>query len=207
MSERIRRTFSRAVYYAEELKAAQSEQTEAAAAARLQLKALLKEANLAEALNLDHVKQWQLDDLGQRLADLAKKLPVTGRLKYKLLPAGYKAELNAYLDLVMKVPDFAKLEQKYTSLAAQVSRMYGNDADQAKGFEEKAHVKFYTDLGNEVLKSLKEYALQLEGQEPPQTIQELCRVTQFTAQQILRENPAFRQLLSLLPKEHAHLVV
>lgn len=201
MSERIRTTFSRAVYYAEELKAAQGEQTDAAAAARLQLKALLKEANLTDALNLDHVKQCQLDDLGHRLAELARKLPATGRLKYKLLPEVYKAELNAYLGLVMKLPDFAKLEQKYTSLAEEVSRMYGNDAGQSEVFQEKAHVKLYTDLGNEVLKSLKEYAMQLEGQEPPQTIHELCRVTQFTAQQILRDNPGFRQLLSLLPKE------
>lgn len=82
-AERIRHTFAGSLMYENELRAAQAGQTQADKAARLQLAAMLKEANAADALNLDRVHAKELSTLGKGLAELARTLPATGRLKLK----------------------------------------------------------------------------------------------------------------------------
>ena len=64
--------------------------------------AMLKSANLPDALNLDHVKAEELDELGKGLAELARTLPSTGRLKYGLLKSEYRQKLDVWLDQIMK---------------------------------------------------------------------------------------------------------
>lgn len=200
ISERVRTTFSRALYFEKELKTVQAEQAETSKAARLQLSALLKSANLPDALDLDHVKAEELDELGKGLVDLARTLPSTGRLKYGLLKPEYRQRLDEWLGQVMKITDFSKLEQKYLKLSAEITRLYGNDEARAEQFLKQAHVRLFTDLGNETLSYLKEVALELQTREPPGDIQGLSMATWRIAGQLLRRNPAFAELLKSLPK-------
>lgn len=200
ISERLRTTFSRAVYFEKELKAVQEEQTETVKAVRLQLSAMLKSANLPDALNLDHVKAEELDELGKGLVDLARTLPSTGRLKYGLLKPEYRQKLDEWLGQVMKISDFSKLEQKYLKLSTDVTRLYGNDEAKTEQFLKLAHERLFTELGNETLSYLKEVALELQSREPPSEIQGLSIATWRIASQLLRYDPAFAELLKNLPK-------
>lgn len=200
ISERVRTTFSRALYFEKELKAVQAEQDETSKAVRLQLSALLKSANLPDALDLDHVKAEELDELGKGLVDLARTLPSTGRLKYGLLKPEYRQKLDEWLGQVMKITDFSKLEQKYLKLSTDVTRLYGNDEAKAEQFLKQAHERLFTELGNKTLSYLKEVALELQSREPPNDIQGLSMATWRIAGQLLRTDPDFAELLKSLPK-------
>lgn len=200
ISERVRTTFSRALYFEKELKTVQAEQDETSKAVRLQLSSLLKSANLPDALDLDHVKAEELDELSKGLMDLARSLPSTGRLKYGLLKPEYRQMLDEWLGQVMKITDFSKLEQKYLKLSAEITRLYGNDEARAEQFLKQAHARLFKDLGNETLSYLKEVALELQLREPPSDIQGLSMATWRIAGQLLRSDPAFAELLKSLPK-------
>ncbi|MET0017985.1 relaxase MobL [Oscillibacter sp.] len=200
ISERVRTTFSRAVYFEKELKTVQEEQTETVKAVRLQLSAMLKSANLPDALNLDHVKAEELDELGKGLVELARTLPSTGRLKYGLLKSEYRQKLDEWLGQVMKISDFSKLEQKYLKLSADVTQLYGNDGVKAEQFLKQAHERLFTELGNETLSYLKKVALELQSREPPSDIKGLSIATWRIASQLLRCDPVFAELLKSLPK-------
>lgn len=200
ISERVRTTFSRAVYFEKELKTVQAEQTETAKAVRLQLSAMLKSVNLPDALDLDHVKAEELDALGKGLEELARALPSTGRLKYGLLKAEYRQKLDEWLGQVIKISDFSKLEQKYLKLSTDVTRLYGNDESKTEQFLKQAHGTLFTELGNETLSYLKEVALELQSREPPGDIQGLSVATWRIAGQLLRTDPDFAELLKSLPK-------
>jgi len=200
ISERVRTTFSRAVYFEKELKTVQEEQTETVKAVRLQLSAMLKSANLPDALNLDHVKAEELDELGKGLAELARTLPSTGRLKYGLLKSEYRQKLDVWLDQIMKISDFSKLEQKYLKLSTDVTQLYGNDGVKAEQFLKQAHERLFAELGNETLSYLKEVALELQSRESPSDIQGLSIATWRIASQLLRCDPDFAELLKSLPK-------
>ncbi|WP_293009848.1 MULTISPECIES: relaxase MobL [unclassified Oscillibacter] len=200
ISERVRTTFSRALYFEKELKTVQAEQSEAAKATRLQLSALMKSFNLPEALNLDHVRPGELDELGKGLVELVHTLPTTGRLKYGFLKPQYRERLNAWLEQVMKISDFEALERKYEKLSADVSRLYGNDDALAEKFQKQAHERLFTDLGNETLSVLKEVAAGIREQKPPEDLCRLRLETWRTAGRILRGDTAFEELLRMLPK-------
>lgn len=199
-SERIRKTFSNALVHGPELRAAQAGQAEADRTARLQLAAMFRDANIADALDLDRIRPAELDALGQGLAELARTLPPTGRLKYKFLKPDYKDRLNAWLKQVMELPQFAKLEQKYLSLSREVTQLYGNDDALSEKFLEQAEARFYADLGNETLLYLKTVAAELRVEEPPEDMARLRMETWHTADLILHRDASFEKLLQMLPR-------
>lgn len=199
-AERIRHTFAGALMHEPELRAAQTGQTEADKAARLLLAAMLKEANVADALDLDHIRTRELDELGKCLTELARALPATGRLHYKFLKPAYKERLDAWLKQVLALPDFARLEQKYLALSKEVTHLYGNDAALAEQYQQQARQRLYTDLGNETLSVLKEVSAGIREQEPPEDLRRLRLETWRTAGRILRGDPAFEDLLRMLPR-------
>ena len=199
-AERIRHTFANTLIFEKKLETAQAGRSEAGKAARLQLAAVLKEMNIAEALNLDRIHTKELNTLGKGLAELARTLPATGRLKYKFLKPEYKDRLDAWLKDVLEIPEFARLEKTYMSLSEEVSKLYGNDAALTEKFQQQAQKKLYTDLGNELLRYLKDVAAELRDKEPPADVQRLRLATWRTAGRILREDPTFEELLHMLPK-------
>lgn len=199
ISDQVRSTFSGALYYSSELSTIHDEQTATVKEARLHLAALLRSANIADALNLDRIPSKQLDTLGQQLVALASSLPTSGRLKYKLLPTAYRQQLDAYLDAVLAIPEFNSLSKQYLKLSLDVTRLYGNNVEQTEKFLGKSKEKLYAELGNETLAALKDVALQLEIKSPPKDLEELYAVTQVAVRQLLRIKPEYAQLLHSLP--------
>lgn len=132
IAEKVRAAFGYEIYR-EEIQVLQQEKRGTVSQARLELQSLCKEANLAEALNLDHVSNAKLDELQKSFLALASDLPRKGALKYAYLPGPYKEKLDAFLDEIMKITDFHRLENKYLKLTDDISALYGN------GTEKKAY--------------------------------------------------------------------
>lgn len=199
IAEHVRKAFTGALVNEEPIRSALQETDAVIRQVRLRLQAMLKDANVPEALDLDHVKPVQRSELGDELLELAKTLPVAGSLKYAYLPKAYKEKLDAYIEHVLTVSDFAKLETEYTELVGDVSRLYGNTSKLEAEYREKAHRKLLEALGNETLRYLKEVAATLKAQEPPENIEALLTATRQDAMRILETDESYRALLALLP--------
>lgn len=198
-SENVRKAFSGAILNAEQISEAQREAGATVKETRQQLAVLLKEANIPDALDLDRVAPETQDALGRQLVTLAAQLPDRGALKYDYLPAGYKAMLDSYLEEVLKIGDFKRLNQQYTSLKEDVTRLYGNSESLSESYLEKAHKAFLKELGNETLKYLKTVSRSLRAEEIPEGLKELVAITQPRAQQLLHEFPEYQMLLNSMP--------
>lgn len=198
MAEHVRSTFGREIYQ-EELTELRAESKEVSSLAKLQLQAMCREANLSEALDLGRVSVARLDDLGKQLAALVLDLPDRGALKYAFLPGGYKEKLNAFLDEVMKIPDFSRLRIRCLDLADQISALYGN-GDKRKTFNrETAEKKLYTDMGNSVLGALKEYLAELTPELPDKAMA-LRAVVNTSVRRIAQFSPHYQALSALMPR-------
>jgi hypothetical protein len=199
MAEHVRSAFGREIYR-EELAEYRAESKEISDRARLQLQAVCREANLSEALSLERVSSARLDALGKQLAALALDLPDRGSLKYAYLPAGYKAKVNAFIDEVMKLPDFSRLQTRYLNLTDQISALYGNGAERAAFNREGAKGKLYTDLGNSVMGVLKEYQAELTSALPPKAMA-LRAVVGPAVRRVAQLKPQYLALSRLMPRE------
>ena len=199
IAEHVRKAFTGALVNEEPIHSTLQETDAVIRQTRLQLQAMLKDANLPEALDLDRVKLVQRTELGDELLELAKTLPVAGSLKYAYLPKAYKERLDAYIEHVLTVSDFAKMETEYAKLIGEVSRLYGNTAELEAEYREKAHRKLLEALGNETLRYLKEVAAALKAQEPPENMGALLTITRQDAIRILETDESYRALLTLLP--------
>lgn len=205
LSENVRSIFTSAITQQLEINSIHDEMDAATKQTRLELAALLKAANLPDALDLNHIKTPQLDDLGRELMELALELPTHGRLKYQFLPPEYKEKLNTYLEHVLQISDFAKLQQQYESLGIQLNQMYGTTPKLSEEYRAQAHSDFLKALGNETLRFLKETTATLQSQTPPEDIQQLITLTRSAAQSILQNSEEYKCLLSRLPKHRTPL--
>ncbi|MEA4955357.1 MAG: relaxase MobL, partial [Pseudoflavonifractor sp.] len=161
IAEKVRAEFGYEIYR-EEIQELQKEKRGIVSEARLELQSLCKEANLAEALNLDHVSNAKLDELKKSFLALASGLPRTGSLKYAYLPGPYKEKLDAFLDEIMKITDFHRLESKCLKLTDEISTLYGNGAEKQAYNREKARELLTKGMGNTVLTFLKKLKQELE---------------------------------------------
>ena len=174
--------------------------SEAEAETRRALRAWLKSANVAEELDLDRVRQKDLDALGRQLYDLAVHLPTRGGLKYKYLPPAYKKKLNAFTDALLDVGEFRKAAKDYYAMHDEVSRLYGNSPEIAAQYREDARRKLQTSLGNETLKYLKEVAEELREREPPKEIEEMKMLIRRDALLLLRQSERYGDVVHSLPR-------
>lgn len=201
LSEEIRKALTAAIENEPEIRELQNEQKEDERLAKLQLRAMFKAANLADALDLDHIKPATADRLGRELMELAMELPKSGRLNYDFLPTEYKAKLDAYVEHVLQISDFAKLECQYLDLAADISKLYGNSPYTIDKRIEDARRKFSKALANETLKYLKEVKADLEARSPPSDEAALAAAVHHGVRQLARERPEYKELLSKMPPE------
>lgn len=199
MAEHVRAEFGREIYR-EEIREQQAAQAAGQKDLRLELRALLKEANLAEALDLSHVTRPVQDSLANSLAELASVAPTKGALKYAYLPPAYKARLDAFLDEVFSITDFRRLVKKYEAATGEISALYGNGDERAAFALKTARKELYKSLGNEVLNTIKEYRKEL-AMEAPADRGELQILLQNTAAVILTADPLYQELLRQMPKE------
>lgn len=200
MTEHIRQAFSGAILNREEitedLRAVREEEIKA----RKMMCAWFKDANMAEALNLDRVRKQDLDALGRQLYDLAVHIPARGGLKYKYLPPPYKERLNAFLEDLLRVGEFQKTAKNYFKMNEEVSRLYGNSPKLMEEYQENARRKLYTSLGNETLKYLKELTEDIRRREPPKEIEEMKLLIRQDALLILRQSERYSEVLHSLPR-------
>lgn len=207
ISVNVRAAFTGAIINSEEIHATLKESDATMRETQLRLRSLLKEANIPDALNLDHVKAAQRDSLGNELLELARSLPARGALKYAYLPQAYKERLDAYVQHVLEIKDFAKLEAQYAKLSEDVSRLYGNTDALRAEYQYESKRKLVEYLGNETLRYLKSAAAALRAEEPPEDVQALIKNAQKAAEKILCADSTYSELLKLLPRYRTPLPV
>ncbi len=196
LSEEVRRALTAALENDPEIRQLQSERADLERNVRLQLNAMLKESNLADALNLDHIRAHTANELGDALSELLSSLPETGRLYYDFVPDDYKAQLDSFVDRVLMMNDFSKLERQYLDYAAEISELYGNaDAVIDKRVED-ARRKLRKALANETLRYLRDTKLLLSA---PKDVDALTAMTEQTVRAIARSLPEYQAALSCLP--------
>lgn len=200
LSENIRFAFTGAIVNSDGLGALHDRSDNVVREARLGLEAMLREAHVADALDLDRVGRAQLDSLGRQLLDLAARLPRKGSLKYDFLPKDYRAALDAYIESVIKeVGEFSRLYESYMSLNAEIGKLYGNSDALAESYRETARRAFFKAAGNETMKHLKTVAAELRERNIPESGEALFAVARTRARELLRADPAYAELLREMP--------
>lgn len=198
MAERVRSAFGREIYHEDIIELRKAER-EDKSELRLELKALLREANLAEALDLSHVSIPARDQLTAMLVELAATAPIKGRLAYGFLSADYKAKVDAFVDEVLKISDFQKVVKRYGAAAREISSLNGNGEEKTAYEVKKALEELRRNLGNEVMDCIKECRREL-ALDVPTDRTELQAVLQGTAENLLRAKPEYGALLEQMPK-------
>lgn len=195
MAERVRAAFSQQIYR-EELHETQVQQTAERKRLRLELKAMLTEANVAEALDLYHVKAQDMTELQKAFSKLVASIYPQGRMTY----AFHQHEVDTFLDQIMEISDFRKQMLLYEKLTLEISRLYGNGPQQQEFELEKAHKKLYNSLGNEVMAAVKQYRLEL-NRSAPETSDDLYARIRETAVLLLPTVDNYQKLLEAMPRE------
>ncbi len=207
MAAHVRSAFTGALVNSEEIHKALGETDATIRETRLRLRALLKDANIPEAPDLDKIKTAEHTQLGDELLELAKTMPAKGALKYAYLPQPYKAKLDAYIEHILAIPAFAGQSARFASLTEEVSRLYGNTGALAGEYRSQAQRKLVTQLANETLRYLKDVAAAPEAEQPPEDVQALIEAARSDAVRILASDAAYRELLDVLPNYRTPLAV
>lgn len=198
MAEHVRSAFGREIYHEDIIELRKTER-EDKSELRLELKALLQEANLAEALDLSHVSKPARDRLTAMLVDLTVTAPTKGRLAYGFLPADYKAKVDAFVDEVLKISDFQKVVKRYESAVREISALNGNGEEKTNYEMRMARGELHRNLGNEIMACIKECRKELTLDVPADRT-ELQVLLGGTAETLLRTNPNYAALLEQMPK-------
>lgn len=191
MSNHVRAAFNR-VLFEKEIKETQMEQKEEMNHVRLQLQALLKDANPREALSFEKIADRT--ELADGLLQLIRHAPIKGSLKWQYLPLNYKAEINEWLDQVLQQKQFAVLKEKYMALTQEISQLYGNDSKNMDEVLKKAEQKLRTQLGNETMKVVRD-AVQNWDIRPEMENFPLEEATRT----LIRNEPAYKALVDKMP--------
>lgn len=199
IAEKVRSEFGRDIYQ-DEIRELRTGQRQEVDALRLELRAMLKEANLEEALSLSHISSPAHDSFTRSLAELAATVPTKGRLAYKFLNAEYKEKLNAFIDDLLKISDFNRVWKQYEKAALEVSSLHGNGEDTREYVRKEAKAAFYRNLGNEVMDYIRKYRKEMIL-EASAVRSDLQVVVQSTALIIATANPLYQELQKLMPRE------
>lgn len=206
VSEEIRKALTAAIENDAEIQQLLSERDALEKETRLKLNAMLKQSNLPDVLDLDHIKPHTADALGEELKELLQTLPRKGRLNYAFLDAGYKAKLDSFLDNVMKISDFSKIERQMLDYAAEISELYGNKDEVVDKRVEEAARSFRKALANETLRYLKDVKAELEARAPEFAAGDgelLMKEVRKVVTALARAQPEYQELLNRLPNERA----
>ena len=198
LAERIRAEWNRELFR-EELAELRTEKKELDSQLRLELKALLRDANVSDAFSLRSVSRDQLDELGGRFLELVRALPPKGALKYKLLPEPAKAAVNAFLDPILRLPDFTRLSAQYLKLTEEISALYGNGEETRGHNLESAREALSTNLGNELLRVVKDCRSELESQVTADS-GELRSLLSAAVAPLLSGSARYQALLAAMPE-------
>lgn len=200
VAEHVRAELGREIYR-EELQEQRTKKSAAEKAIQLELKALIKEINLSEALDLSHVSKPAQDSLVTSFAELAATVPTRGSIDYAYIMKypEYRAKVDALTDEVLKISDFRKLLKQYEETVEEISSLYGNGEASAEFQKRKAMDALYKDCGNKILDVIRKYRNELSKDAPTEQ-GELQALVRSTANAILKINPAYQELLRQMPK-------
>ncbi len=199
IAEKVRAAFGYEIFR-EDIQQRREEKRGIVSETRLELQGLCREANLAEALNLNNVSFARLDALQKSFVALAADLPKNGSLKYAYLPQWYKEKLHSFTDEIMKITDFQRDAAKYLKLTDEISQLYGNGAEKQQYNREKAQEELYKGMGNTLLDALKGYKRELELS-VPSARGDLVAIVRNLVPPLLGGQPTYPELLKLMPKE------
>lgn len=200
MSEHVRAELGREIYQ-EELQEQRVKKSGAEKAIQLELKALIKEINLSEALDLTHVSKPAQDQLTAAFAELAATAPTRGSIDYAYIMKfpEYRTKVDALTDEVLKISDFRRLLKQYEETVEEISSLYGNGEALAEFQKRKAMDVLYKDCGNKIMDVIREYRKDL-SQEAPAEHGEIQALIRSTAAALLKSSPEYRDLLRQMPK-------
>lgn len=200
MSEHVRAELGREIYR-EELQEQRIKKSGAEKAIQLELKALIKEINLSEALDLTHVSKPAQDHLTTAFAELAATVPTRGSIDYAYIAKypEYRAKVDALTDEVLKISDFRSLLKQYEETVEEISSLYGNGEASAEFQKRKAMDALYKDCGNKIMDVIREYRKEL-SREAPTEQEELQALVRNTTSAMLKTSPAYQELLLQMPK-------
>lgn len=199
MAEKVRAAFNREIFQ-EEIPRLQKEIQGQQDIIRLELRAMLAEANLAEALNLSHITAPTQDRLTAGLAELAATAPTKGALKYAYLKGEYKEKLGSYVEEILKISDFQRSTKQNEKAVRNLSVLFGNSEGQQQFEVDKARETLKKKLGNEVLDTIRDYRKELMLDAPTEH-GDLQIVLQGTASVLIKGNPVYQELLADMPKQ------
>lgn len=199
-AERIRAAFSGDIHR-DEIRQAQRTQREQNNALRQAVQALCREANPGKVMDLARLsKSAALEELSHDLEKLLRQLPISGSLRYAYLPPAYKQLVDELVSKALELPELKDELTRYESAVRQVSQLYGNGAEAVEAELEKAREKLRRELGNQVMKAVREMGDELrlagmEGRSPAQS------VIRRAMEEVVPALASYRVLVDMMPRE------
>lgn len=199
--ERIRAEFSGDLFR-EEIRQEQQEQREDTKILRSMLRSVCLEANPGKALNIPKLFQGkELSILSQGLLELIRSVPQTGSLRYAYLQPEYKEKVDAFVELCLEqVPELSREDARYEAHTRRISELYSNGEVGADEALDKARKKLRTELGNQVMATVRRSLEELR-EAPPEDRSQTRTFIRDTSREILPTMESYRELRELLPRE------
>lgn len=160
MTEHVKAAFNKGIYK-EEIHVRQQELSTEEKLIREEVRAMFRESNVADVLNLENVSTVKLNEVGKHLYGLTLDVPKYGRLAYAYLPKGYKVKVDACVDSILAITDFNKQMQKLVRLTDEISEYYGNGAEKIEHNHKMLSAEIHTQLGNEIMRFVRAYQKEL----------------------------------------------
>ena len=196
MTDKVRAEFNRELAR-DEIKELQANQKGFFDSMRSELGIMLDEFDTTAMLDIDRITIAQFNELGKGLCHLITHPPSGGSFRYAYLKDPYKQLLDDWLDQLMKLPQFAKMEQNYASITNDISKLYGNGATKTEWNLKKSASALRKALGNEVLNLVKELVATDDINEAD-TIK-ISLAAKAKVQQLLKADPLYKELLGAMP--------
>lgn len=200
-AERIRAAFSGDIHR-DEIRQIQQTLQEQREALRQAVQALCQEANPEKTVDLAKLFKngGAADNLSQDLEMLLRQLPAKGSLRYAYLPSEYKQLVDKLVGKALELPELKAELKRYESAVRQVSQLYGNSAESANAELEKAREKLRRELGNLVMKAVREMGDELRlagmaGSSPAHT------VIRMAMKEVVPTLESYRELVNMMPGE------
>lgn len=104
---------------------------------------------------MGRIRNNHLENFGKELLSLSNKLPSSGRLNYKFLPAAAKEKINEMVDIALEIPALKKEYAAYMKSSEDISRTYSPSQKHNAVTLAKADQDIRKRLANAILKSSK----------------------------------------------------
>lgn len=84
------------------------------------------------------------------------KVPLTGRLQYKLMPKDVKEQIDKITKRIISRPNYIRYYNDYLNSVERLTRLYTESPEQINKAIENAEKDLYSRIGNKILKSIKD---------------------------------------------------